>query len=169
MLGSVGVAVVVPSTFAGNAVASATTLPFDNGVQVELAFIANLLVGRQLRNGAAPVRFSAPVLGGEVTGTLLSGQVQPGLVEWTIDERSNTVELVASYAVLRADGVLVQVRDRSMHPAAVAPAANAGIRTAPALQADSGHIDLPPSVLVGVLDASAFADGKVSLRAFRVV
>jgi hypothetical protein len=168
VLGSVGAASVVPTITGGSAVASATALPFDNGVQVAPAFVATLNVGRQIRNDASPRHFSAPILGGEVTGVLLSGLIQPGRIEWTIDAASNTVELIASYAVLRADGALIQVKDRCVHAVAAAPAASAGIRTAPELLADSAHVELPPSVLVGMLDASGFADGRVSLRAFRI-
>lgn len=168
VLGSVGAASVVPTIPGGSAVASATALPIDNGVQIAPAFVATLNVGRQIRNDASPRHFSAPVLGGEVTGPLLTGSVQPGRIEWIIDEASNTVELIASYAVLRADGALIQVRDRSMHAVAAAPAASADIRTAPELHADSAHVELQPSVLVGMLDASGFTEGRVSLRAFRI-
>jgi hypothetical protein len=137
-------------------------------VHTEPAFVGTILVGPQQR-GASPAHFSAAILGGEVTGPLLEGQVLPGRIEWSIDEASQSVQLGASYAVRRADGQLVQVRDRCVHHGAVAPAAGKGLRTAPELHCDGEHGELAGSLLVGVLDASGFPAGQVELRVFRIV
>jgi hypothetical protein len=162
VLGSVGAASIAP------------TLPGDDdecarvAVHTEPAFTGTILVGPQLR-GTSPTHFSAAILGGEVSGPLLQGQVLPGRIEWTIDAGSQTMQLSASYAVRCADGLLVQVRDRSVHGGAAAPAAGKGLRTAPELHTDGEHGGLAGSLLVGVLDASGFSAGQVMLRVFRVV
>jgi hypothetical protein len=65
--------------------------------------------------------------------------------------------------------LLVRIRDRSLHPEAAVPVASAGFRTAMELYTDGEHVEFPPDMLVGMLDASGFGVGKVSLRAFRVV
>jgi hypothetical protein len=86
-----------------------------------------------------------------------------------VDDASQTTQVTARYAVLRQDGVLVQVSDRSVHPQAIAPAAGSRLQTAPEIIAECGHQDPPACLLVGLLDASDFPSGRVKLRAFRIV
>ncbi len=133
------------------------------------AFEGRFLTGPQQRNGQSPVQYSAAILGGEITGPLLQGAVQTGRIEWTVDAASQTVQIAAHYSVLRRDGVLVQVRDRSIHPQAIKPANSAGLRTAPEIIVEGEHQDVASPLLVGVLDASGFSTGQVMLRAFRIV
>jgi hypothetical protein len=95
--------------------------------------------------------------------------VQSGRIEWSVDAASQTMQVTARYAVLRHDGLLVQVNDRSVHPQAIAPAASNRLQTAPEIIAESGHPEQPGCLLVGLLDASEFSSGQVKLRAFRIV
>jgi hypothetical protein len=162
VLGSVGAVSVAPA-LPGDGDESARL-----SVHTEPAFAGTIFVGPQQR-GTSQAHFSAAILGGEVSGPLLQGQVLPGRIEWTIDAGSQTMQLSASYAVRCADGSLVQVRDRSVQGAAAAPAAGKSLRTVPELHADGELGGLSGSVLVGVLDASGFSAGQVMLRVFRVV
>lgn len=171
MLASVGAVSVSPALFGG---AGADTSLVANrrehpDVRTELAFEGQIRTGPQQRSSAAPAQFSAAILGGEISGPLLAGKVQSGRIEWSIDAASQTMQVTARYAVLRHDGVLVQVNDRSVHPQGIAPAASARLQTAPEISTEGEHQDQPACLLVGLLDASDFAAGQVKLRAFRVV
>jgi hypothetical protein len=138
-------------------------------VRTELAFEGQIRTGPQQRSSASPAEYSAAIVGGEISGPLLAGAVQSGRIEWTVDAASQTMQVTARYAVLRQDGVLVQVRDRSVHPQAIAPAASTRLQTAPEIIFDDAHHGQPACLLVGLLDASGFSSGQVILRAFRVV
>ncbi len=99
---------------------------------------------------------------------MLAGAVQSGRVEWTVDAASQLVHITAHYAVLCLDGQLVEVRDRSVHPQAIKPASISRLNTAPEIISGGEQQD-PAPLLVGLLDASGFSAGQVTLRAFRVV
>ncbi len=170
VLGSVG-AVSVSSSLTAQAVGadagaflSATAPP-----RTAPAFDAVLKVGRAQRSAAGATLASAPILGGEIAGPLLSGEVLPGLVEWRIDAPSQSMEVCARFSVRREDGVMVEVRDRAVIPAATAPAAAAGLCTAPELLDAASEMPASPELLVGRLDATRFGSGVVVLRAFRIV
>jgi hypothetical protein len=163
LLGSVGAASITPAlpAVARDGTASLPGLP-----QTEPAFEGTLLTGPQKRMAAG--QYSAAIVGGVFTGPLLAGTVHSGRIDWRIDAASEAMHVTASYAVLRQDGVLVQVKDRSVHPQAIRPAMSTRLRTAPEIISDGGEQE-PAPLLVGLLDASGFSSGQVSLRAFRVV
>ncbi len=160
-----------PTLFAGSGAETSFAAPGHDplAVRTELAFEGEIHTGPQLRASAAAGQFSAAILGGEISGPLLTGKVQSGRIDWSIDAASQTMQVTASYAVLRPDGVLVQVKDRSVHPQGIAPAASNRLQTAPEISPEGAHQDQPACLLVGLLDASDFAAGQVRLRAFRVV
>jgi hypothetical protein len=165
LLGSVGAASISPAlpALARDSAAPAAEFPATTP-----AFEGRLLLGPQKRLTQFPARYAAAVLGGEFSGTVLAGVVQTGRVEWTVDADSQSMQISAQYAVLRQDGELVEVRDRSVHPRAVKPASIARLQTAPEI-GSAGGLQEPPLLLVGLLDASGFSKGQVTLRAFRVV
>lgn len=165
MLGSVGAASIAPALPAAvcDPVLQSPDLP-----QTEPAFEGRLLTGPQQRISQSPARYSAAILGGELSGPLLAGAVQSGRIEWTVDQESQTMHISAHYAVLRLDGELVEVRDRSVHPQAIKPASIGRLNTAPEIISGGEQQEFSP-LLVGLLDASGFSSGKVTLRAFRVV
>jgi hypothetical protein len=169
VLASVGAASVSPVLLG----ATRTSHHADAGqlpeVRTELAFEGRILTGPQQRSTDSPFRYAAAILGGEIAGPLLAGKVQSGRIEWSVDAASHIMQVTARYAVLRQDGGLVQVTDRSVHPQAIAPAAISRLQTAPEISAEGEHHGQGAYLLVGLLDASQFAAGQVTLRAFRVV
>ena len=172
MLGSVGAVSMSPTLLAtgsAGAAAAAASGQTPSAVQTELAFVGVFRMGPQQRGADASAARSAAILGGEVTGPLLQGEIQPGRIEWQLDAAGESVQISAHYAVRRPDGALVQVSDRSVHPVATRPAAATGLRTAPQISMDDVPAGQSPCLLVGVLDASGFSAGQVTLRAFRLV
>lgn len=132
------------------------------------AFTARLGVGTASRVGAQPGLHHASIRGGEITGPLLNGKVQGGRVQWHVDAARGQVEITARFAVLRADGMLLEVRDSARYPATSLPAVTGPIASAPVLMETAGELPATPALLVGRLDASQFANGVVLLHAFEV-
>lgn len=165
LLGSVGAASIAPALPAavGDPALQSPDLP-----QARPAFEGRLLTGPQQRISQSPARYSAAILGGDLTGPLLAGAVQSGRIEWTVDPESQAMHISAHYSVLRLDGQLVEVRDRSVHPQAIRPASITRLNTAPEIISSGGQQETA-SLLVGMLDASGFSSGQVTLRVFRVV
>lgn len=131
--------------------------------RTEPALQVTLRIG-QPQSGSAAWRH-ALIHGGTVAGALMRGSVQSGRIEWLVDPASGAVEAVANVLVLREDGVLVELRDRTVHAGRDAPADVPGLSTAPQLFDESGQsLQLP--ALVGRLDASALPLGLLTLRAF---
>jgi hypothetical protein len=165
LLGSVGAATVAPALPAATRDLAEAVAGLPRTVP---AFEARLRTGPQLRSSLSQAQFSAAILGGELAGPLLQGVVQSGRIEWTIDSASRALHITAHYAVLRHDGVLVQIKDHGIHPQAMKPADSTRLRTSPEISVD-GEPHMAASLLVGLLDASGFSSGEVTLRAFRVV
>lgn len=108
----------------------------------------------------------APVLAGTATGSLVEATVQAGSVEWLVDPISGAVEVAIDLQLVRSDGTLLQLRDRSAH-ADVAAEGFPGVPTAPELR-DAAGTPLPFTRLTGRLDASGLARGMMWLRGFHV-
>jgi hypothetical protein len=169
VLGSVGV-VSVASALTPHSLASGTPsgdVPEVPRVSSMPAFQATLQTARAQR--LADGRRVAVITGGVVRGDLLSGIVQPGHVEWRIDDLGGSVEISAEFDVQRTDGSRVQVTDRAVHPAAVQPAAASGLVTAPRVHGMEHEPAMAQALLVGRLDTRLAATGEVTLHAFRVV
>jgi len=64
--------------------------------------------------GAAPYgeRRYVPIIGGEVEGETLSGEVLSGGVDWQIQRRDGTLDISAQYVIRAADGALIEVESR---------------------------------------------------------
>lgn len=172
MLGSVGaVSVTSVLTVQKAAADSQHNLPRADKpvIATEFAFEGTIEVGAQQRSADNPQRCSAVVTGGEFAGPLLQGSIQAGQVDWLLDATNSMVEITARYAVLRDDGLLVQVTDRCVHAQSTHPSQVRGLRSAPTLHTGGAAIDLEHGVLVAMLDASNFAAGRVTLRAVRIV
>jgi hypothetical protein len=171
VLGSVGVvsltSALTPQALAqthhGEAVSGDSQLPVTESV-----FVARLDVGASQRAMVAGQRWAA-IHGGEVAGPLLKGRIQQGRITWQVNAASQCVEITASFAVLCADGALIQVQDRSVHPLGASPATIAGLSTTPSLLDAAGEEMSAAGLLVGRLDAREFASGRVMLQVFRVV
>jgi len=107
----------------------------------------------------------AQVRAGLATGSLLQASVRQGQLEWLVDPASGAVQVVAGMLLVRRDGALIRLRDRSAHAQAAA-FGYPGVCTAPELF-DAAGIALPaPGPLAGLLDASGLGRGLVRLRVF---
>jgi hypothetical protein len=107
----------------------------------------------------------ALVLAGMVEGSLMQGTVQSGQLEWLVDPASGAVEVAIDMLLVRADGALIRLRDRSAPADDAAQRASPGLSTAPELFDAAGTL-LAPARLAGHLDVSGLGRGVVWLRAF---
>jgi hypothetical protein len=108
------------------------------------------------------------VQAGLVTGSFMRGTVQSGQLEWLVDPASGAVEFTVHMKVMRADGVLVQVRDRTVHAGTDDLPELPGLPTAPELLDAIGKPLLAPTQFAGRLDATDLRRGVVRLRAFNL-
>lgn len=53
-----------------------------------------------------------PIIGGEVEGELLSGEVLAGGTDWQIQRRDGTLDISAQYVLRASDGALIEVESR---------------------------------------------------------
>jgi hypothetical protein len=106
----------------------------------------------------------AQVRGGFATGSLLQASVRQGQLEWLVDPASGAVQVAADLLLVRGDGALIRLRDRSAH-ADGAPGGYPGLATAPELF-DAAGMALLPGPLAGLLDASGLGRRLIQLRAF---
>lgn len=88
----------------------------------EMAFIgqAEVAVGPPQVVGAGPLgeRRIVPILGGQVSGPRLSGEVLPGGADFQLIRPDGVAEIVARYTLRLADGALVYVVNRGLRHAA---------------------------------------------------
>lgn len=108
----------------------------------------------------------AVVLAGLLRGSLMQGTVKSGRLEWLVDPASGAVEVALDMLLLRADGRLIQLRDRSARAVAASPDEFPGVPTAPELFDAAAMAPLAVAQLAGRLDASGLGRGVVWLRAF---
>jgi hypothetical protein len=156
LLGSVGAAALFPPV-----AAALGSMPVS---MPRLALEARLHLGAPQTSIGG--RRRAVVHGGAVTGRLMHGTVQSGMLEWLVDPASGAVDLAARLQVLRTDGVLVELRDRTAHAGADRCASLPGWPTAPQLfEAASGR-PITTLPLTGRLDTTSLGRGVVGLRAF---
>lgn len=73
-------------------------------------------VGPVVSLGPAPlgVRRYVPLLGGTVSGPMLSGRVLEGGVDWQIQQASGALEIDAHYVIEATDGALIEVRSQGV-------------------------------------------------------
>ena len=58
-----------------------------------------------------------PIVGGQVSGPRLTGEVVPGGADWQLVRTDGTIDLVARYTVRAADGTLISVVNRGLRRA----------------------------------------------------
>jgi hypothetical protein len=133
----------------------------------ERVFDATLHIGAS-QGGAGNQRW-AELLGGEVTGPLLSGRVESGRIDWCVDPMSGATDLTIACMVRDHRGRRFRLQDRTTHAAVDQLAMQPGIPTAPALFDAGGSPRLAQGSLLGRLDARAFPQGRVRLSAFRAI
>src|SRR5689334_4520522 len=76
---------------------------------------------------------------GLASGSLLQGSVQTGQLQWLVDPASGAVQVALDLLLLRADGALIRLRDRSAHREG-APLELPGVPTAPELFDAAGAV-----------------------------
>jgi len=136
--------------------------------QSELAFEARVRIGEVLRVGASShgLRQLIPIVGGEVSGPMLEGEVVPGGADWQLVRPDGVLELDARYTVRASDGALIHVRNRGIwHGLGGKPY----VRTVAQFEAplDGPHAALNRSVFLGTVSLAPPAAVRVTF--FRVV
>ncbi len=65
-----------------------------------------------LGEGPYGERRYVPIIGGEVEGDALSGEVLAGGVDWQVQRRDGTLDISAQYVIRTRDGDLIEVESR---------------------------------------------------------
>jgi hypothetical protein len=83
---------------------------------LELAFEARIRVAPAYELGPVPggIKRVVPILGGEVSGPRLQGQVMPGGADWQVVQEDGLTNLVARYTMQVSDGTLISVVNRGI-------------------------------------------------------
>lgn len=168
VLGSVGAATLSPALVAPvDSHAGLVADAFPDGAQPagRPAFVVQLRIGsRQCTDGSGGGHW-APILGGEITGPQLRGQVQAGRVDWQVHPAGDSVELTTRASVLTHDGRLLELRDRGICPVS----GSHEVCTSPQLlELSPDGLAAPQPLLVGRLDTNNQAAGALRLLAFEV-
>ena len=92
-------------------IASAPALRFAFAIRAKVAPI------RDLGQTARGHRRIVDILGGEVQGPRLSGEILPGGADWQIVRPDGTIEVVARYTVRSDKGALIYVQNEGLRVA----------------------------------------------------
>ncbi len=86
---------------------------------LHFAFAAYVDIGKPQEIGetTAGRRRVIPIVGGQVSGPRLTGEVVPGGADWQLVRTDGTIDLVARYTVRAADGTLISVVNRGLRRA----------------------------------------------------
>jgi hypothetical protein len=135
--------------------------PAGNAVQTEFAYEARIRL--DLAHAAkGPGSGRVSILGGHVTGPVMSGTVTGGDLAWTRVREQGFTRVEAHYTVRLDNGGFVQVVDHGVLAGDRSPVHAGRMNTTPA-------IDAMNVLLVGVLDTSNYQAGEVGLLAYTVV
>ena len=115
---------------------TAPGLRFAFAVKVRVAPIQDL--GQTARGH----RRIVDILGGEVAGPRLSGEILPGGADWQVVRPDGTIEVVARYTIRSSDGALVYVQNDGLRVAA--PEIVARMSRGEAVPIDSYHFRTAP-------------------------
>jgi hypothetical protein len=92
-------------------IAAAPALAFAFAIKARVAAIQDL--GQTARGH----RRIVDILGGEVQGPRLAGEILPGGADWQIVRPDGTIEVVARYTIRSAGGALVYVQNEGLRVA----------------------------------------------------
>lgn len=86
-----------------------------------------------LGNAPCGERRFVPIVGGTLQGSVLSGDIVPGGVDWQLQRADGTLDIAAHYVIRAADGALIEVNSNGYRhgPAAVMARLKHGDAVAP--------------------------------------
>jgi len=86
-----------------------------------------------LGNAPCGERRFVPIVGGTAQGTVLSGEILAGGVDWQLQRPDGTLDIAAHYVIRADDGALIEVRSNGYRhgPAEVMARLNRGDAVAP--------------------------------------
>lgn len=163
MLGTVGAASLAPAFPRVSGAPPAGPGSGEDPPVLRPVFAGRLVVGPP-RGTAAHRQVS--IIGGRLQGAGFAGEVQRGCIDWHLQATGGT-EVIASFAVRRDDGSLVEVRERGLTPE-TAEAVRAVVSTSTEILGDGMLAPASMALMIGRLDATGIADGVVHLAAFEV-
>jgi hypothetical protein len=131
---------------------------------LKFAFAVKVVVGpiQDLGQTARGHRRIIDILGGEVSGPRLAGEILPGGADWQIVRADGTIEVVARYTIRSSSGSLVYVQNEGLRVASpevlarmskgeLVPVGSYHFRTAPRFEtADPSLKWLERATFVGV-------------------
>lgn len=163
MLGTVGAASLAPAFPAASGTSPTTPRPGAEAPELRPVFAGSLSVGS---TGGTATQGHVTITGGRMQGTRLAGEVRGGRIDWRLQATGGT-EVTASFTVRRADGSLVEVRERGLTPEP-AGAVRAVLSTSTEILGDEALAPASVALMVGRLDATGLDAGVVHLAAFEV-
>lgn len=164
MLGTVGAASLVPVLLKASDGPPAGSAPPDALPHAAPAYLARFRVSPIAPHAAQPR--AVAIIGGTVEGTRLSGVVESGSVEW--QQYCDGMAVTAHYSVRRADGSVVEVRERGMQSACTGIHGASGMSLVSELSGPDVETCALPALRVGRLDTTRLHQGEIRLLAFEV-
>ena len=140
---------------------------------IELILDLKVLIARPVKVGQSDVglRQFIPITGGEfqgqnLNGEKITGRVIPGGADWQLIRPDGVVEVKAIYAIQTSDEVVIEVDNRGLVAAPIAPEKSRYVRTTPSFKAPKGKYEwLNQRVFTGTITPSAQGD-FVQIRVF---
>ena len=110
------------------------------------------------------------ILGGEASGPLLQGGVQPGTLEWLHDPVRNALQLTAHFDLQANDGRRMRVVDRAMIAAPRLTQCLEPVFTVPEIEVLSGEQRDPlPALYLSRMDAKQLGAGTLRMDVHRIL
>lgn len=135
---------------------------------VRTEWVLTITLRLQLTAALDAAQGSALILGGEASGPLMQGLVQPGMFEWLHDPALHALQLKAHFDVQGIDSRL-RVSDHATIDGMRLTQCGRMISTVPHIELLDGGRNHAPALYVGRMDARELGAGTLRMDAHRIL
>jgi hypothetical protein len=144
--------------------------PNSDALTVRTEWVLTVILRLQLAAALEALQGSGLILGGEASGPLMQGPVQPGTFDWSHDPARRALQVTACFDVQGIDGGCLRISDRAMVYGLRLAQCGQTISTVPHIELLGGDArNSAPALYVGRMDARELGAGKLRMDAHRIL